>query len=258
MSAVDTTFELQNDLVMYCRTGEDVPKTTKQKHTFHYRRLVYNVVRDTLKKGYPLFIELFGKENFEKAVQHFYATHKCKTPHVWQMPKEFCEFYTKKALPFEHDCPFVAELLLFEWIEIEVFMMEDEEIVPYEKEGNVDEDFLVSNPEIRIMPLTYPIHNRKITHVKKEDKGQYFVAVVRNPETKRVKFRDINYAMAEILVKINDEPTIKKDLLPLMEKYKSSKEEQLTLLNELMDYAFENYLILGHTQPTSINLNPKP
>lgn len=252
MSAVDTTYDLQNDLVMYCRTGESAPKTTKDKNTFHYRRLVFNVVKETLRKGYPMFIELFGKENFEKAVHYFYTNHKCQTPHVWQMPKEFCDFYSENPLPFEHSCDFVSELLLFEWIEIEVFMMEDEEVIPYEKEGNEEEDFLVSNPEIRIMPLTYPIHNRKITKVKPEDKGQYFTAVVRHPETKRVKYKDINYAMAEILIKINDEPTIKKDLLPLMEKYKENKEEQLNLLNELMDYGFENHLILGYTKRMSV------
>ena len=231
MSAPET-FALQNKLVMYCRTGLEEPVTTKQDNTFHYRRLVINLVRDILTKAYPLTKELFGKENWEKEVIHFFATHKCQTAQIWKMPKEFCEFYSENPLPFNHNCTFVPELLLFEWMELEIFMMEDE-------------DIFVSNPEIRIMPLSFPIHQKKITKITEADKGQYFTLFVRNHDSKKVKYHDINYPMAEMLIRMNDEPTSITDLIVILAQYEKDAAKQLKLVNEFIDFSLKHNLILG-------------
>ncbi len=251
MSAPET-FSLQNELVMFCRTGTEEPVTSKQENTFHYRRLVINLVRDILTKAFPLTKELFGKENWEKSVKHFFSTHKCQTSQIWKMPKEFCEFYSVNPLPFEHHCPFVSELLLFEWMELELFMMEDEEIFPFKKEGNREKDIFVSNPEIRIMPLSFPIHKKKITKITEVDKGQFFVVFVRHHETKKVKFHDINYPMAEMLIRMNDEPTSLINLIEILSKYEKDEIKQLKLANEFIDFSLKYNLILGfHQPPTS-------
>jgi len=83
------TFALQTDLGLYCRTGINQPKTSIQEHTFHYRRLVYNAVKDTLKTAYPLTRKLIGKERWKKSVAHFFENHKCETPQIWKLPVEF-------------------------------------------------------------------------------------------------------------------------------------------------------------------------
>lgn len=252
MSAPET-FALQSELVMYCRTGLEEPVTSKQENTFHYRRLVINLVRDILTKAYPLTKELFGKENWEKAVKHFFATHKCQTAQVWKMPKEFCEFYTENKLPFEHNCTFIHELLLFEWMELEVFLMEDEDIFPFNKEGNREKDTFVSNPEIRIIPLSFPIHQKKITKITEADKGQYFTVFVRNHESKKVKYHDINYPMAEMLIRMNDEPTKISDLISILAQYEKDEMKQLKLVNEFIDFSLKHNLILGFT---TLNIEP--
>lgn len=251
MSAPET-FALQNELVMYCRTGTNEPVTTKQENTHHYRRLVINLVRDILTKAYPFTKELFGKENWEKAVKHFFATHKCQTAQVWKMPKEFYEFYSINSFPFDHNCSYVSELLLFEWTELEVFMMEDEDIFPFSKEGTREKDIFVSNPEIRIMPLSFPIHKKKILKITKEDKGQYFAIFVRNHETKKVKYHDINYPMAEMLIRMNDEPTTMRDLTDILSKYEKDANKQLKLVGEFLDFSLKYNLILGFHQPKII------
>jgi len=252
MSAPET-FALQSELVLYCRTGLEEPVTTKQENTFHYRRLVINLVRDILTKAYPFTKELFGKENWEKAVKHFFSTHKCQTAQVWKMPKEFCEFYSENPLPFEHNCTFVPELLLFEWMELEIFMMEDEEVFPFNKEGDRHIDTFVSNPEIRIMPLNFPIHQKKITKITDSDKGQYFTVFVRNHETKKVKYHDINYPMAEMLIRMNDEPTKISDLISILAQYEKDEMKQQKLVNEFIDFSLKHNLILGYT---TLNLEP--
>ncbi len=248
------TFLLQDELVRYCRTGLNEPITTKQENTFHYRRLVYNVVRDTIKKANPLFVELFGKEKFESAVKLFFAEHKCQTAQVWKLPKEFCDYYSVNQLPFEHNCPFVTEMLLFEWTEVEIFMMEDEESVPYCEIGDKENDFLVSNPEIRIIPMAFPIHKKKISEISESDRGQYFAIFVRHPETKKVKYYDISLALAEMLVKINDEPTKFEDLKSVMVRYETSLEKQTERTTKLFDYALKQKMILGYTSTTNFNL----
>lgn len=244
MSTPDT-FTLQNELVKYCRTGSEEPLTTKQENTHHYRRLVINLVRDILTKAYPFTKELLGKDNWEKAVKHFFSTHKCQTAQVWKMPKEFCEFYSENPLPFDHASSFIPELLLFEWMELELFMMEDEEIFPFHVEGNKENEIFVNNPEIRIMPLNFPFHQKKVTKITESDKGQYFVVFVRNHETKKVKYHDINYPMAEMLIRMNDEPTKISDLISILAKYEKDENKQLKLVNEFIDFSLKHNLILG-------------
>lgn len=248
------TFALQTDLGLYCRTGINQPKTSIQEHTFHYRRLVYNVVKDTLKNAYPITRKLIGKERWKKAVAHFFENHKCQTPQVWMLPKEFCDFYTENSFPFKKDFPFIKELLQYEWLEIEVFIMEDIPIEKFKVENSLKDNskdseqakqILIPNPEIKILPLQYPIHIKKIKQIIEEDKSQYFVTIHRDYNTKQVKFNDLSYPFVEMLIKINEEDTTINDLKIIFSKYEKDISKIEIAINNFVAFAFQNNLLLG-------------
>jgi hypothetical protein len=239
------TFALQTDLALYCRTGKNEPETSIQEHTFHYRRLVYNIIKDTMKTAFPIARKLIGKKRWKKSVAYFFENHKCETPQVWRLPNEFCEFYEKNPFPFKKEFPFLKELLQYEWLEIEVFMMEDLPIENFNEEYSSKKDILVPNPEIKILPLQYPVHTKNVKQITEEDKGQYFVSVHRDYYTKQVKFNDLSFPLVEMLIKVNEDHTTIYDLKILFSKYEKDPQKADKIIDVFIDFALKNNLILG-------------
>lgn len=241
---------LQIDMALYCRTGVNVPETTIQENTAEYRRMIFNVIKNTLKTAYPLTVQFIGKKRWKKAVHHFFENHSCKTPQVWKLPLEFYEFYIQNPFPFKKEYPQLLELLLFEWIEIEVFMMEDLPIHPFQVNNNSDKDILVPNPEIKIVPLHYPVHLKKTKTITVSDKSQYFVSVHRDYYSKEVKFNDLSYPFVVMLLKINEEKTSLSDLENIYKNYEPDAQKAHQTIQNFIQFSVQNNLILGYASKT--------
>lgn len=240
------TFALQQSLGFYCRTGLKEPQTSNQENTSQYRRIVFGVIKDTMKTAFPITRKFVGKKKWKKLVKHFFANHQCKTPQVWKLPLELCEFYTENPFPFKKKFPFLLELLQFEWLEIEIFMMEDAEIPEFVIEPTAKQKTIVGNPEIRVLGLQYPIHTKRAKEITEEDLGQYFVTIHRNIEDKQVYFNDMTYPFVEILVQISEGNTSFKDIEKIYSKYESNKTIIKKTIEEFVAFAIENNLILGY------------
>lgn len=240
------TFSLQTDLALYCRTGLDEPQTSIQAHTFHYRRLVYNVVKDTLKRAFPMTRKLIGKRRWKKMVSYFFEHHKCQTPQVWKLPQEFSDYYQQHNFPFKKKFPFLVTLLQYEWLEIEVFMMEDLPIDEFSIEKKLQEDEIIPNPEIKILSTEYPIHLKNVKEITEEDRGQYFVSVHRDFYTKQILFNDLSYPFVEIILKANEGCFSRKDFIELLAKYDNDEEKVMKLYHDFEQFALQNTLFLGY------------
>jgi len=154
----ETTYRHQSDLARYCRTGKykAIPGVREQ-HVGHYRRLVYNVVDDMLQGAYPLTHHLLAAREWKALVQDFFSHHPCQSPQVWYMPKELYHYMSQKEHKLFKKYPFLQELLWFEWLEVELFMMEDRPAA-YTTIGKLDTDALVLNPELHLQHFIYPVH----------------------------------------------------------------------------------------------------
>ncbi|AQX02209.1 HvfC/BufC N-terminal domain-containing protein [Elizabethkingia anophelis] len=240
------TFSLQTDLALYCRTGLNEPQTSIQQHTFHYKRLVYNVIKDTLKIAFPLTRKLIGRKRWKKMVAHFFKSHKCQTPQVWKLPGEFSEYYDKESLPFKKKFIFLKSLLQYEWLEIEVFMMEDVPIDEFRENKKSEKDVIIPNPEIKILSIEFPIHLKNIKEITEEDRGQYFVSIHRDFYTKQVKFNDLSYPFVEIILKANEDYFTKKDFIELLSKYEKDEDKIIRFYNDFEQFALHNNIFLGY------------
>jgi len=239
------TFVLQQDLGLYCRTGIDEPETSNQNNTYQYRRIVFNVVKDTLKTAFPIARNFVGKKKWKKMVKHFFSNHKCQTPQVWKLPLEFCEFYTENSFPFEKKYIFLLELLQFEWLEIDVFMMEDEDVPPFVLNPTPTQKKIVGNPEIKILSLSYPVHLKKAKNITEQDLGQYFVTIHRDLNDKQVYFNDLSYPFIEMLVAVNEGPTTVNDFEIIYSKYETDKIIIRQTVEEFIEFAKQNQILLG-------------
>ncbi|MCB0806854.1 MAG: putative DNA-binding domain-containing protein [Bacteroidales bacterium] len=187
------TYQQQSDLATYCRSGklsdnlEVLPRRVK-----HYRRLVYNVVNDSLVSAFPLTVDFLSQKQWNTLVNDFFSRHKSQSARVWEMPKEFCEFFSASPTPLFSTYPFLTDLLWFEWFEIEIFMMEDQVFQRSTTDGDLLKDPLLINPEHRILPLSYPVHLKNARKINPDEKGAYYVLLFRETGTGKVQFLDIS------------------------------------------------------------------
>lgn len=201
----EETKSLQSKLAEYCRTGElSLTSEVNQKHVHHYRRLVYNIIDDILESAFPIFFGYASDEMWDEMVNDFFKNHNCQTPQVWKLPGEFYEYACAQNWKEKYQLPFLEDLLLFEWIEMNIHTMKDEPYPAFKNEGDWEKNKIALNPEYRIISAQYPVHTTAPEHLSEQTKGQYFILIFRQPETGSVQFLDISILYALTIEKLEE------------------------------------------------------
>lgn len=186
------TYQIQQTLANYCRDGQDIelPNLTPNRvHT--YRRMVFNVALDTLESAFPITKKYIDEDIFEAMAHQFFTEHSCSSPLLWQMPLEFHNFAKEHQFAEKFHLPFLNDLLWFEWLEIELFMMENKSYPVVQSEGDVFKNVLEFNPEHKIIKLQYPVHIKDPEQALKE-KGDYFLLAYREKDSGKVQFVNLS------------------------------------------------------------------
>jgi len=242
-----STFAHQSALASYCRTGNYIGiPGVKEKNVVQYRRLVYNVVDDTLQSAYPLAHELLAVKEWKNLVGRFLKEHACASPQVWSMPKELYEYVISQKGALLRKYPFLPELLWFEWLEVELYMMEDSK-VPHRPKGDFMVDKLVLNPEYHLQHFAFPVHLKNAKLITLSDKANYFLVGHRHPESGVVYFTDLSSAFVRMIELLTERPRTIQDVL---ENACQELNVQITTsisnaTETFFERAVENKLILG-------------
>ncbi|MBI3139914.1 MAG: putative DNA-binding domain-containing protein [Sphingobacteriales bacterium] len=225
MLLTDTTQQYQSNLACYCRTGNlaAIPGIHRE-NIREYRRLVYNVVEDMLRSAYPLAADFLPGEEWEALVNEFFSRHACQSPQVWYMPKEFYEYLAENNHPVLAAYPVLPDLLLFEWTETELFMMEDKP-VDCSPSGDLLFSKLVLNPEHLLLAFDFPVHRKNAGQISDRDRGAYYAASHRNTAGE-VIFTDCSPGLVRILEYLAEKPQSVRALFDRFEQ------EYQVLLNE--------------------------
>ncbi len=200
------TKDIQEQLGHYCQTGQLIKPIVgaKLERLPHYRRLVFNVIKDSLSSAYPLTKSLIGDEKFYQLCFAFFSTHACKEPQVYKMTGEILTYFKEHdVLNLKSEFPFIEELMLFEWTEMEMYMMADLALPKAKKSGDWLHDILVLNPESRLLDFTYPVYKVKPNQLLKEKAGQHFCVAYREKNTGKIYFIDVSPLVALIISAIN-------------------------------------------------------
>jgi hypothetical protein len=185
------TFEAQSLLADYCRTGIQPEIQGTNKHISRYRELVYNVVYDTLENAYPITFKLLQEETRNELVHVFFSNHKAQTPQVWKLPFEFYRYLIENSYDLKLNLPFLKDLLYFEWLEIELYNMEDLPLPEHKPEGDWLNEIIIVNPETKIVQFEYPVHLTSPENLI-QNKGLYFLLAYRDLETREVEFVNLS------------------------------------------------------------------
>lgn len=153
--------------------GLKEPKTKAQDI---YRQLVFNRFEDFIKTSFPIFSSFVGDE-LSLLIQEFLRL-RHPSPLLIDLGREFLRFFREKDTPLKERLPFLEELLLYEWAEIEVFNAPDEEIkVEFSWEGTYR-----LSASARLMHLEYPVHRAEELSEGEitEQKGKHHILLYRD------------------------------------------------------------------------------
>lgn len=199
------TYTAQANLARYCKTGNKTKITgTRSDRILHYRRLVYNVIKYTLETTYPIAFKYIEKTTWEQICAEFFSNHSCTHPQVWRMPKEFFEYCKKTQIAERFKLPYLNDLLYFEWLEAEMYMMEDRAFPSFYASENWLEDYLALNPEYKLIKLDYPVHLGTPDDAVSK-KGAYFVLLFRQQESGRIQFVNLSALHAFLIESISQQ-----------------------------------------------------
>lgn len=228
MSLKVSTNTLQKELANYCRAEQPQPiKGLNPQRLQHYRRLIRNIIHENVSKAYPLAKELLSEE-WSSLIDLFFENYACTEPQVWRMPKDFFLFVQQmeeeNSLKSNH--PYLTELLYFEWIELELYMMEDQTPLPHSEEGDWENSSIVLNPEARLLKFNYPVHTTTPGQLKNTTKGQFFCLIYREPKEYKVKFMDLSPLPAFIIEQLMAEVKLV-DVFHFLEREQHIRKDQL-------------------------------
>ncbi len=208
MKLLPETYFYQGQLSDYCRSGELVDiKGANKDRLPQYRRLVFNVVKSNLENAFPICQKTVGEKIWSEIVFDFFKNHNCRSPYIWKMPLEFVDYARENDWDNKYEKPYLSDLLLFEWLEIELFTREDSKLPGIQEEGHFFENDIVLNPALRLEQFSYPVHhfdvNKPLSGV-----GNYYILGFRHPESYEVKFMEISPLHVFILNRISSEGNI--------------------------------------------------
>ncbi len=206
MALEKTTHDAQAALALYCRDGElrEIEGSLEDRLP-HYRRLVFNVVKNALATAYPITSQKYIPEEWDELVFRFFKIHPCVDPQIWKMPHELVGYIEEHEKELTEEYPAVIDLLRFEWQEVYLFMMPDIAISDHSGVCPDLHDIPVLEPEMQMLVLSYPVHTTAPSKLKNSQVGQYISLAWRERSSGKVRFMNVSTFYALLLESLSSE-----------------------------------------------------
>lgn len=183
---------IQSELGKFARDGKtSISGEVRKERLHHYRRLVRNIADGSLTSAYPILHKILSDEEWNNLVDSFMVRHSASDPQVWKYPKELIDFFENTNYQLDVlNKEFLIDLVKFEWMEMEVHGMEDED----HKQNSLRDPngkTIFFNPHYKIEHFQYPVHKKNYKDIEKE-KGNYFVMCYRKNSDLQVRYLSLS------------------------------------------------------------------
>lgn len=206
MQSYSKSLEAQSELAYFCRSGDTSKlQDLDQARAQIYRGLIYNIIENSLVNAFPIAHAELSQVEWQLLVNDFLREHKAKSALLWLMPKEFKEFVKRMGYAQKIKKPYLDNLLEFEWLEIEVYMMPDQPRPNFKLHGNSNSDLIIVNPEFKTLQLEYPVYKRLKSEFY-QTPARYDLVCFRHPETMKVCFVEVSEIFVSILERLKSGP----------------------------------------------------
>lgn len=93
-----------------------------------YRDLFFNNINGFISSGFPVLKTLYSDEEWLKLVRRFFAEHDCHSPYFLDIAGEFIAYLSTDYELQPSDPVFMLELAHYEWIELDVSIVQSDPI----------------------------------------------------------------------------------------------------------------------------------
>lgn len=163
--------EITEKVTHFCRTGEiDPTLSVDQARLKIYHEHIRKKINHSLVRAFPLTHHLLQPKQWDDMVTEFFAKEECTSPFFWKVPQALLSFVKKHHYVDRFNIAYLEDLMDFEWLEIEMYMMPDD-----------------PKNESRTVVYSYPVFEKKPLP-RPMQKGSYPLLAIRHPETKEIHF----------------------------------------------------------------------
>lgn len=223
------TKSLQSQLGNFVRTNKSKLKgKVREERLHHYRRLVRNIVGGSISSAYPITKKILNESEWEDLIDDFLLNHDSHEPQVWKYPKELIKFFEKTGYHKETlNKEFLLDLLKFEWMEMEVYAMEDIELNINQNNPKVisENSIITLNPYNKLEHFTYPVHMKNYKYID-EQEGNYFILCYRKISNLEVRYLSFSPLDTIIFENFQNENTIE-NIVGRLKDITGEKEQNL-------------------------------
>lgn len=183
------------------------PAGIEERRLAIYRRLFYNNVENFAASGFPILRSFYNDEDWHALVHDFFTRHRCKTPLFLEIAREFLDYLEHERPPQPEDPPFALELAHYEWVELALYVAEDDSTPDItDGEGDLLADVPVLSSLAWPLSYHYPVHTIDAANQPAEPGEQPTYLIAFRGTDDEVQFLEINPTTARLLTLLTQEP----------------------------------------------------
>ncbi len=234
MSDLKETLQTVKDLILFdtawnkrhkLKSAKRLPEKAIKRLKV-YRDLVKGSFNELLKKIYPNVYKLTKKE-WKAILSKYIEAFPPASPMLGKVGEKF-PFFLSKQKKLLKKYPFITELALYEWLELEI----------YEKENysNNAKKNLILNPIHKFCKFKYPIPEmiENDLNLKTISTKPTNLLIYRDPNNFKVRFMELSHGTLDYLELVKKNASDKKIIDKLANQYKIDKTKYKYFINELM------------------------
>ncbi len=195
-----------------------------------YKDLIYYRFNEVLSNIFIESKKFFSENEWKKIIFKFIQSGS-KTTIIWQMPKEFKDFLIKKRIVKG----VLKDLLLFEWIEVEIYMSKDDF---KNQKFSWNKKYIFSN-KAKIIKFNYPIYRDDF-----KSKGEYKLLIYENRKKYEILWLEITNFMYNFLKSLNKKEKIIDILKRISKKNNLNYIEVKELLKDILKDFIKNGILV--------------
>ena len=202
-----------------------------------------------IRSAFPVLHSLLSEKEWNHLLNDFYLRRKTRSPmarHVFYEFSRYLQGTSKFLKELKNRFPYLSELADYESLEIKIKYALDQ---PVRKESSQAGFIPVLNPHLISRVYHWPVHHicREFSSKKKVKRGNYLLAVYRDPESLEVRFIEGNKAVAQIIKLMQSRKRNVHEIINELLSKKRIKDKKLFVREALatLEYLRQKNIIVG-------------
>ncbi|WP_153916130.1 DNA-binding domain-containing protein [Shewanella sp. TC10] len=203
-----TFIDTQQSFMDYIRDpNQPLPDGMTLERMTVYRELFFNNINGFVSGAFPVLKSLYTEDAWLKLIQQFFVSFDCKTPIFIEISQEFIAFLQTSYQLLDYDPPFMVELAHYEWLELYIATVFDNENELVISSDMITELPLSMSVKATVTQYHYEVQHISVDYQPTEPSEQPHSFCVYRDNADEVVFLQLNPLTAQVLAFITQAET---------------------------------------------------